>query len=396
MDNFTTDDDALLEALGVDVAPKQQRPHTAREERIIAGFEDIQRFVAVHARAPEHGEERDFFERLYAVRLDQLRKQPECLALLAGRDSHGLLTSLSADGQPAADVSDEQLLAELGVEAGPGDITELRHVRSAADKRAADEIATRQPCRDFDRFAKLFADIRRALDSGVRVARPFGAAASIQAGEFFIVGGQIAYVAELGEEFITEYDRRDRRLRVIYDNGTESNVLLRSLERALHRDPSGRQIASRSAGPLFSDEVDADDSASGTIYVLRSKSDHPTVTEHRKVLHKIGVTGGDLERRLSNAKTDPTFLMADVEIVCTYKLANLNRSKLENLIHRVFDAARLNIEIMDRFGVPFVPREWFLVPLFVIDEAVEKIRNGTIVDYSYVPAAGALVQTRAQ
>ena len=125
--------------------------------------------------------------------------------------------------------------------------------------------------------------------------------------------------------------------------------------------------------------------------MLRSKSDHPVVAANRDVLHKIGVTGGGVARRFVNAKLDPTFLMADVEIVATYELYNINRTKLENLIHRVFDPARLDIEIKDRFGNPVVPREWFLVPLFVIDEAVEKIRDGSITSYVYDPKAAALV-----
>ena len=124
--------------------------------------------------------------------------------------------------------------------------------------------------------------------------------------------------------------------------------------------------------------------------MLRSKSDHPVVAANRDVLHKIGVTGGDVERRIANAKLDPTFLMADVEIVATYELYNINRTKLENLIHRIFDPARLDIEIKDRFGKPVIPREWFLVPLFVIDEAVEKIKDGTITGYTYDPKAALL------
>jgi hypothetical protein len=215
--------------------------------------------------------------------------------------------------------------------------------------------------------------------------------AEIKKGEFFIVGGQIAYVADVGDEFMTQYDRRDSRLRVIYDNGTESDVLLRSLQRALHRDDTGRRITDLSAGPLFAGESEDGDHASGTIYVLRSKSDHPVIAANRDVLHKIGVTGGDIERRLANARLDPTFLMADVEVVTTYKLANLNRTKLENLIHRIFGPARLDTEIKDRFGNPIVPREWFLVPLFVIDEAIEKIRDGSIVKFTYDPKSGKLV-----
>ena len=127
-------------------------------------------------------------------------------------------------------------------------------------------------------------------------------------------------------------------------------------------------------------------------YVLRSKSVHPLVAANREVLHKIGVTGGDVVRRVANAKLDPTFLMAEVEIVATYTLFNINRTKLENLIHRIFDPARLDIEIKDRFGNPVVPREWFLVPLFVVDDAVERIRSGTITGCIYDPKEARLVE----
>ena len=127
------------------------------------------------------------------------------------------------------------------------------------------------------------------------------------------------------------------------------------------------------------------------IYVLRSKSDHPTVSAHRDLLHKIGVTGGNVQARIANARFDPTFLMADVEIVATYKLYNINRTKLENLIHRIFGTARLEVEIPDRFGRPAVPREWFLVPLFAIDQAVDKIRDGSITGFVYDPKTAALI-----
>ncbi|EQD32873.1 YeeC-like protein, partial [mine drainage metagenome] len=183
------------------------------------------------------------------------------------------------------------------------------------------------------------------------------------------------------------------RLRVVYDNGTESNVLQRSLQRALHRDAAARFITDPDAGPLFADTTGEDDLESGTIYVLRSLSDHPTVAANRDVLHKIGVTGGDVAARITNAKLDPTYLMADVEVVATYKLFNINRIKLENLIHRVFGAARLDIEIKDRFGCPVMPREWFLVPTFVINEVVDRIKNGTITQYVYDPKVARLVQS---
>jgi hypothetical protein len=168
---------------------------------------------------------------------------------------------------------------------------------------------------------------------------------------------------------------------VIFDNGTESNLLMRSLQRALQQDAGGRRIIEPTAGPLFSDQSQEGDEASGVVYVLRSKSDDPYVGQHRDVLHKIGVTGGDVARRLANARLGPTFLMSDVEVVPTYELFNINRTRLENLIHRVLGPARLDVEIKDRFGQPIVPREWFLVPVFVIDEAIKRIRDGTIADY---------------
>ena len=181
-------------------------------------------------------------------------------------------------------------------------------------------------------------------------------------------------------------------MRVIYGNGTESNLLMRSFQRALHRDAAGRLITNPHMGPLFAEEPANDDLASGTIYVLRSKSDHSVVAAHRDLLHKIGVTGGKIETRLGNAKLDPTFLMADVDVIATYELFNVNRIKLENIIHRVFDPVQLDIEIRDRFGNPVKPREWFLVPLFVVNEVVERIKDGTITQYVYDPAAARLVR----
>ncbi|WP_374565243.1 GIY-YIG nuclease family protein, partial [Nitrosomonas sp.] len=156
-------------------------------------------------------------------------------------------------------------------------------------------------------------------------------------------------------------------------------------------DETSRRIIDTFAGPLFSDVIEDGDRETGTIYVLRSKSDHPLIKEHRDVIHKIGVTSGSIEKRIINAKLDPTFLMADVEIVASYELSNINQVKLENLIHRFFEPAKLDIEIIDRFGNPVVPREWFLVPLHIIDEAIEKIRDGSIVNYRYDPDTGKII-----
>lgn len=387
---FTEDDDALLAELGYEVEENKTSTRSPFEERIIAGFEDIEGFYEKYGRLPINSEDKDIFERLYAVRLDKIRSSADCRAVLVGLDKHGLL-----QGQPAAihsagnDLDDDALLAELGVlDAGENDITILTHVKTRAEIRAAEEIAKRAPCLDFEKFRLLFDKVAKDISNGTRITRQIRKEAgflksTIRVGDFFILFGQTILIAEIGTPIKGSNDAMDARLRVIYSNGTESNILLDSLRRGLYKDESSRIISDQSVGPLFSGEIEDGDIESGTIYILRSKSDHPLIKEHRDVIHKIGVTSGDISKRLSNAKLDPTFLMADVEVVATYELSNINRVRLEKLIHKFFEPARLNIEIKDRFGNPIVPREWFLVPRFVIDEAIDKIKEGTVVKYQY-------------
>ncbi|MBA3033562.1 MAG: GIY-YIG nuclease family protein [Gammaproteobacteria bacterium] len=390
------DDDALLDALGVEIAPFKVSSRTPREERIIAGFEDILRFHQTHGRAPLHGEDRDIFERLYAVRLDQLRKLPEAQTLLAELDGPGLLAGSALAPADLDDLDEDALLAELGIAnepAGQSDITVLRHVRPYFEIEAAEEIANRTPCKDFDHFKPLFDEAEGGLKAGTWMTKPFVKNASIELGDFFIIGGQIAYVAEMYEGTKTKDGRDNPRLRVIFDNHTESNLLLRSLSRSLYPDgntPVGRRLIRKDDGPLFGDAQESDDIETGTIYVLRSLSSHPFVAEHRELIHKIGVTGGKVETRIACAVKDATYLLADVEVVATYKLHNLNRTRLENIFHRLFGAAQLDLTIEDRFGHPVKPREWFLVPLHVIDEAVQRIRDGSITEVVYDPKTARL------
>lgn len=384
-------DELRAELDGFAKPDRKSATYTPREERIIAGFEDIVRFHDEHGRAPQHGEDRDIFERLYAVRLDRLRGLEECRALLADFDMHGLLDKSGMQSAPNDDELDtDALLAELSGIEGDADITKLRHVQSREEKRAADEIAHRDKCEDFEKFRPLFRQVQDDLATGVRATRPFELKAEIRPGAFFIVSGQVAYVAEMGEMFSNPQGRTDARLRVVFDNETESNMLLRSLQRSLHKDDAGRRITEPLAGPLFASEADEDDLESGTIYVLRSKSDHPLVAEHRNLIHKIGVTGGSIEARVAGAEKDATYLLAGVEVVATYNLFNIDRKRLEAVIHRVFAGAQLDLTISDRFGHPVKPREWFLVPLNVIDEAVSRIRDRTITNYQYDPAKGRL------
>lgn len=386
----------LLGALGVDAKAKKKAKLTPKQERIIAGFEEIQRFVEEHGYPPRHGEDRDIFERLYASRLDRIRKLPECRELVDDLDTQGLLenSDIELDEASLDEIGDDELLSQLGVEEiKDNDLAQLKHVKSRAEVKAAEEIARRDSCEDFDSFKPLFDQAKDDLDCNVRSTIRYGEDTTIDVGHFFILGGQLVYIAEIGNEIKAPNGEKDARLRAVYSNGTESNILRRSLQRALYKDEAGRRLTDPDMGPLFSGEMDEGDLASGTIYVLRSKLDHPVVNQSRDVIHKIGVTGGDVKKRIGNAKLDPTYLMADVEIVATYELFNINRKKLEALIHRFFDSAKMEIQINDRFGNPVVPREWFLVPLFVIDDVVQKIKEGTIGDYRYDTESAALLKT---
>jgi len=386
------DEDELLADLDIDIAPLKTASRTPREERIVAGFEDIQRFYHAHGRVPLHGEGSDIFERLYAVRLEQLRKLPEAQALLADLDVAGLLSG-AAVKVSSANMDEDSLLSELGIgedTRDQGDITALRHVRSSVQKRAAEEIADRTPCADFERFKPLFEQAERDLKSGIRKTLRFGRDASVDSGNYFIVGGQLAYVVEVGDTINAPNGHNDARLRLIYANGTESNLLRRSLQRALYKDDTGRRLSDPDMGPLFGNTAAPDDIESGTIYVLRSKSNHPYVVDHRELIHKIGVTGGKVDARIAGADKDATYLLADVEVVATYTLHNINRVRLESIFHRLFHSAQLDLTIADRFGNPVKPREWFLVPLYVIDEAVQRIQDGSITEMVYDAKAARL------
>lgn len=386
----------LLGELGVDTSAKKQAARTPKEQRIIAGFEEIERFVEEHGKLPEHGENHDIFERLYAVRLDRLRESAECREALKDIDTKHLLDS-EDDAESSSvlkeEPSDYEILNALGVDADePDDLTELKHVRSTKDKLAAEEIAQRMSCQNFGVFKPLFAQVKSDLKAGTRSIIPCQDKSEIELGEFFILQGQTAYIDHASETFINGEGREDCRLRVIFDNGTESRMLRRSLQKRLWEDEAARRIISpEELGPLFSNQEESDDQAVGYVYVLRSKSENEFIAENRKVIHKIGITKGSVKRRIANAAKDPTYLLADVEIVETYKVSNLNLNKLEKLLHKFFDDARLDLQLKDRFGFDVEPREWFLLPLPVIEDAIQKLIAGSLPDFSYDTNSGAIV-----
>jgi len=271
-------------------------------------------------------------------------------------------------------------------------LTSIRHVTPAAQRHLPDHRAEFFPCPDFETFQPAFEDLQADLEAGSREATAISSreVIDVQEGNYFIRSGLLAYIAEKAE-MTARGGKRDHRLRVIFSNGTESDPLISSFRKALASDPTARIIHRPGLGPLDPDwEADQLD-LTGTIYVARSRSDQPAIAEVRDILLKIGVTTQDVHRRVADARNDPTFLLAPVDVVATYELRNLSRRKVEDLLHRFFDAARpRDLWITDRFGKRIYPREWFYVLPEHISQAVAAIRSGTLHTLRYDPEAQKL------
>lgn len=206
---FTEEDDALLGELGVEVEVKQAGKYTAEQERIIAGFEEIQRFVEEHGRIPQHGEDKNIFERLYAVRLDRLNAQAKCRELLQSMDHQRILSAEGREmGASEEAMNDDELLEALGVETEVSPIQELKHVRSTKEIRAAEEIASRERCEDFDIFRPLFNLVQDELKAKVRQLIRCNDKTDVKVGDWFVVDGQTAYIAAEGAIFTTDEEER--------------------------------------------------------------------------------------------------------------------------------------------------------------------------------------------
>lgn len=265
------------------------------------------------------------------------------------------------------------------------DVVALRHVTPSGERHLPDHRADFVPCRDFDRYSDKFEDVQSALEAGERKARPVKKWAVIEPveGDFFIRNGLLAMIAEKSE-MSARGGARDHRLRVIFSNGTESDPLMSSFRKSLTEDKTSRFIEKVGLGPLDT-EWEADRvGVSGTIYVARSLSEDPAIKGQRDILHKIGVTSQDVRRRVADARNDPTFLLAQVDIVATYELKNLPREKVENLLHRFFEAARPSqLFIVDRFGKKVNPKEWFYVLPEHVSQAAELIQKRELHLFKY-------------
>jgi hypothetical protein len=242
-------------------------------------------------------------------------------------------------------------------------------------------VGRQRRCEDFSTFEPLFIKCHEELKVGKRKIVDFKHQKEIVKGNYFVLRGILVYVDKVGEMTTSVNGLDDARLRLIYENGTESDILLLSFAKALFLD--GRLVTENEDRLLdnFMGIVE-EDQDSGYIYVLSTLSEMPELKNMHN-LYKIGFSSRTVEERIKVAEKDPTYLMAPVKIVATYKCFNMSTQKFEHLLHRVFSRARLNLEVIGLANEKFLPDEWFVVPLEVIDQAVSLIISDEIVNYEY-------------
>ncbi|MCV7575624.1 GIY-YIG nuclease family protein [Micrococcus luteus] len=373
-----SDVDGLLDA------PEKPVKVTATD-RLERAFLEVVEFRRTHGRIPD-STTREIAERKLGARLDGILANEEKIAALKHLDEFGLLEV------PEAPASIDDLLGDddldlLGDDSGLLDVSDLP-VRKAPDE--ADSVAKRKKCLDFDRFEHLFKTKHAELADGTVQLASFKGLRTVTEGRFFVLNGVMLFVAEVGETremIVGGKAEQKQRLRVIFENGTESSMYRQSLSIRLF-EQEGQSIVQ--TGLSDDEEILEGDAASGHIYVLRSLSTDPQIAELTN-LHKIGFTRGSVEARIKNAETSPTYLMAPVEVVADYRTYNLRASALENLLHRVFADVRLDLTQADRKGRNYDPSEWYVAPLSVIDQAIDLIISGDIVSYFYDREAQRLV-----
>ena len=396
-DIFEDDADGLLDTPVPERAP-------GKADRLVQGFEEINAFVDRAGHAP--WDDATVNEALLARRLTAILEDPERRAALAAYDRHALLQgpafeapATAADSDGGVDSSEEvtsldDILADDDglLDDDNSELFEARHVSFDRNKALPDEIAQRTPCEEFWRFEPLFHEMREELKSGQSHTERFKKASYVNEGDFFVLDGVLALVDHIGENDEGAGDHHNPRIRVVFDNGTESNMLLLSFTRALYKDRQGRRVMTDPDRALDGMRgVTHHDRRQGTIYILRSLSAHPEI-KRLPNLYKIGYTEEGLSSRISGAEKSPTYLEAPVQVVATYDCYNANPYAIERLIHAMLAGQRLNVTLKDAEGNRYRPREWFQIPLETATAVVERIADGTISQYRIDATTSRLVR----
>jgi hypothetical protein len=389
--DFEKELESILETdpLGLlDVKPKQSAVVTA-DERLISSFEEINQFVSNNGHEPIAGQ--GIQEHQLYARLKGIRESKEKVKILLPIDKNGLFQQEVKEIKSIDDVFDDDLdILDTDAE----NIFNLKHV-DAHSRVEADYIARRTTCDDFSSYEQSFVKVQNELRDGTRKTREFrDKGESLKAGDYYILSGILLYLESVditspektinGKRF-----RKDGRTKCIFENGTESNMLYRSLAKQLLSD--GRIVSQKNDKSSVNEHlyknmssITEEDDATGYIYVLSSQSTNPEI-QSIKDLYKIGFSRVPVEERIKNAENEPTYLMASVSTVTVFQCYNMNPQKLEQLLHTFFGSACLDIDVFDKNGQRHTPREWFIAPLSIIEDAINLVLSGEIIHCKYDP-----------
>ncbi|MFA6169401.1 MAG: GIY-YIG nuclease family protein [Candidatus Margulisiibacteriota bacterium] len=361
-------------------------PQQSKDERLIATFYKINEFYEKNNREPQQDgsiQEYQLYARLKAIRDDRSKSK-----MLVPYDNHLLLNVEHKQINTLEDVVKDDVLGLL--EDDSEGLFNIKHIGVQDERASADFVAQRKPCKDFDKYEPIFRAVQEDLAQGKRKIIMFKEDV-LREGGFYVHNGVLLQLEKVEfKQGVAPFKsgdrlRKDGRTRVIFENGTESNMLYRSLYKALLAN--GRAVSenvdrvNESFVERFSN-ITNEDEAAGYIYILKSKSEKKEIREI-KHLYKIGYSKTTVEDRIINANQDPTYLMADVQVLMVFKCFNLNPQKLEMLLHNFFGKSCLNIDVFDAVGIRHTPREWFIAPLSAIEQAIKLIISGEIVNYRY-------------
>ncbi len=371
LSDIISDDD-----LGLLDVKKKQAVATS-EDRLNQSFAEINEFVESNGKEPAL--RTGVREHELASRLKHMREDETLCKKLSQYDKHNLLvTAKSKELETISDIFEDDDLGLLTID--DESIFQMKNVPAKIDRASTDFIARRKPCKDFSDFEHLFLKLQKDLESGENKLKKFKHG-DIKQGGFFVADGIVLYIESVKMDLEKDsHGKEDGRLRCIFENGTESHMKFRTLQKSL--EINGRTVIDKDSQIALADQISNGDQEVGYIYVLRSLSQQVKISSIEN-LFKIGYSSTSVEKRIQGAKQDPTYLMDDVAIVSTFRCFNMNPQRLERLLHRFFGESRLDIEIADKSGNKYTPNEWFIVPIGIIEEAIELIINGEIVNYRY-------------
>ena len=362
-------------------------PARNEDERLLSKFQEINDFIVANNREPK--QDNGIQEHQLYSRLKSIRENPTKSEMLKSHDIHGLLNIENKEPLTIEDLMNDDPLGLLDDDTAG--LFELKNIKPVDKERAStDFVARRKPCKDFNKYELLFKEVQRDLKQGKRKLIEFKLG-NLRQGAYYVHNGVLFLVEKINITKKEHYKpdgtrvREDGRTRCVFENGTESNMLKRSIEKLLY---ANGQVVTENIDQVnqkfaekFSNITEEDEEA-GFIYILKSKSEKSEIKEIQH-LYKIGFSKTAVEERVKNASQEPTYLMADVRIVMAYKCFNMNPQKLEQLLHNFFGNSCLNIDVFDKDGNRHTPREWFIAPLEIIEQAIHYIISGDIIHYKY-------------